>query len=188
VAGLVLVDPSFFDQFNYSLSQQGKDAMIAGNNQFLALLQACKSLAAERKLSKTDSHNCFNFPRNPTPVEGQYFEREFTSPDYYASGISESENINPSDDWTSIDGAEEMRQQRSFGNIPVEVLTRGDAGHDPRISDTENKASYDYWMLGHDKLAARSTRGESIVIPQSSHDIRRDQLQRVVEAIRKVVL
>jgi pimeloyl-ACP methyl ester carboxylesterase len=188
VAGLVLVDPSFFDQFSYSLSQQSKDAITAGNNQFLALLQACKSLAAEHKLSKTDSHNCFKFPQNPTPAEAQYFEHQDTSPDYYASGISESENFNPSNDWTSIDGTEEMRQQRRFGSIPLEVLTRSIFVHDAQMSDTENKASEDYWKLGHDKLAARSTRGESIVIPQSSHQIQGDQPQSVVEAIRKVVL
>ena len=188
VAGLVLVDPSFADQFSFPLSQQSKDAIHAGDNQFLALLQSCKMLAAEHKLSRTDSHNCFRFPQNPTPAEAQYFEHQFTSPDYYATGISELENFNPSGDWTSIDGAEEMRQKRSFGNIPLEVLTRSIFVHDSQMSDAENKASEEYWKLGHDKLAARSTRGKSIVIPQSSHQIQGDQPQRVVEAIRKVVL
>ena len=44
------------------------------------------------------------------------------------------------------------------------------------------------WRRGHDELARRSTRGESIMIANSQHFIQLDQPEAVVAAIRKVVV
>jgi len=58
---------------------------------------------------------------------------------------------------------------------------------DPNLTGAELKAFVQTWKAGHDKLAARSMRGQSIVVPNAGHFIQADQPQAVIEAIREVV-
>jgi pimeloyl-ACP methyl ester carboxylesterase len=55
------------------------------------------------------------------------------------------------------------------------------------VSETARKTIGDVWKLGHDKLAKRSTRGESIVVANAYHFIQLDHPDAVAAAIRKVV-
>ena len=188
LAGLVLVAPSFSGQFDYTASQQDKDIILASGNQWASQLQTCKKLAQEGGLSKNDSHNCFYPPTNLTPNETKYVTHQFHQPSYYASSLSEDENFDPGESGSFIDGDQERRLQRSFGKLPLEVLTAGLTFNNATVSEAGKKAMADNWKSGHDKLAQRSTRGESILVPHSRHFIQFDQPERVVAAIRKVVL
>jgi pimeloyl-ACP methyl ester carboxylesterase len=187
VAGLVLVDPSFSGQFDYVLSQQDKQAIFQDGDQWVSLMQTCKKLAQEDSLSNNDSHNCFHPPSNLTPKETDYVTRQFYRPSYYASLLSEFENFSPIKG-TVLDGDQERRLERSFGDLPFEVLTAGLTWGNATVSEAGKKAITDVWKRGHDKLVQRSTRGISITIPDSGHFIQLNQPERVVAAIRKVVL
>ena len=187
VAGLVLVDPSFADKFDFPLPE-ARTLMLSDENQFVAFLKACQTLASGSKLSKENRGNCFHLPSNATTEEATYLLYQGTKPTYYASGISEIESFFPLTQHSSLDGSEELGRRRTFGNKPLIVLTAGVAAHDSRISDADNERLAKYWKHGHQTLAARSTRGESIVVPQSRHDIQADRPEAVIEAIRKVIL
>ena len=187
VAGLVLVDPSFSGQFDYKLSKQDKEVRRRDGDQFVNLMRACNKLAQAGSLSESDSHDCFHPQPNLTLKETEYVTRQFYLPSYYASMVSEFENFASDKGGVFVDDEQERRLKRSFGNLPLEVLTAGLGFKDATFSEPGKKAVEDAWRRGHDKLALRSTRGESIVIPDSGHFIQLVKPERVVEAIRKVV-
>jgi pimeloyl-ACP methyl ester carboxylesterase len=68
------------------------------------------------------------------------------------------------------------------------VLTAGIIPPQPGETPEEHAKSVAHWKAGHDRLAARSARGESIVVPNATHMIQLDQPQAVIDAICKVVL
>ena len=197
VAGLVLVDPSFAGQYNYTVSRKDRDAMPPDVNKWILSMQTCKELAQNDKLSTSDPRDCMPSSRDIngqglTPQEAEYLTQQFYRPFYYTSVLSEFYNfypkIGPGTSADGIDGDQERLHKRSFGNLPLEVLTAGTAIHNPKLSEATNEAIRDVWISGHDKLANRSTRGESIMVSNSHHFIQLDQPDRVVEAIRKIVL
>ena len=184
VMGMVLVDPSFAGQFDYTLSE--KDREINQSDQFGPLMRTCIKLAEDKNLSANDSHGCFHLPSHLKPQETQYVTQQFFRPSYYASGLSEVENFDPRNG-PAIDIKQERRLRRSFGNLPLEVLTAGLNSSNTAISEAGRTAIEVVWKHGHDRLAQRSTRGESIMVPNSHHFIQLDQPDAVVSAIRKVV-
>jgi pimeloyl-ACP methyl ester carboxylesterase len=88
----------------------------------------------------------------------------------------------------SEDELEEQRAARAFADKPLMVLTAGIVPTQPGETPEEHAKSVAHWNAGHDRLAARSSHGESLVVPKSTHIIQLDQPQAVIEAIRKVVL
>jgi len=188
VAGLVLVDPSSATQFDYSFSPQAKETILADDRQFLQLLHTCETLTEQGALSSTTPHNCLPLPPNLAPDELDYLTSQITRPSYFKSGISEFENFNPMKNWTSIDGIEELKRARSFGNKPLIVLSADVRPSNPKFSDAENKGFADYIRHEHVALAGRSKRGELVVVPGARHDIQVDRPKAVIGAIRKVVL
>jgi pimeloyl-ACP methyl ester carboxylesterase len=63
------------------------------------------------------------------------------------------------------------------------VLT---AGKDFEGEDRRAEREAD-WKAGHDRLAARSTQGASVVVPDAGHFIHRDDPDAVMTAIETVV-
>ena len=187
VAGLVLVDPSFANQFDYAQPRSRK-LMRSDENQFIALLRGCQTLAKAGNLSRESSHDCFHLPPNATSEAATYYLYQATKPTYYASGISEIESFFPLTQNSSPDGLEERERRRTFGNKPLIVLSAGNRVRDSRLSDAENNAMQAFLKRGHEALAARSARGEFIIVPQSGHDVQADKPEAVIDAIRKVVL
>ena len=186
LAGMVLVDPAFSGQFDYVTSQQDKAIMLRSGDEWVASMRICKKLAQDGKLSDSDPHGCVPPSYDLTPMEAKYLTQQFYRPSFYASFISEFENFNPPNG-AHVDGDQERQRKRSFGDLPLEVLTAGLFSQDMTISEAGKAAAQDVWKRGHDKLAQRSARGESIVLPNAHHFIQLDQPDRVVEAIRKVV-
>jgi len=87
-----------------------------------------------------------------------------------------------------VDELEEQRAAISFGDKPVIVFTAGVAPKQPGETEAEHQKNMAHWKAGHERLAARSSHGESIVVPYATHMIQLDQPQAVIDAIRKVVL
>lgn len=192
VAGLVLVDPSFSGQFDYSVSAQDAKKIEDGDKDFAKAMQACEKLAREGKLSKDNSRDCFVTPKSDlTQEQADYVMDQVTRPSYYAGVLSEAKNLGGGKrDGKFVDGAygeEERRMARDFGELPLIVLTSHLMSQGMTLSDGAKSASQAVWERGHDALARRSIRGESIILLDTGHGIAFEKPERVVEAIRKVV-
>jgi hypothetical protein len=178
----VLVDPEFAGQhlWGRSAAQIARD--VTAYDRSLANLSDCAELAREENLSPGDPHGCFQF-------ETAGLLEQYLKPFRYESALSEGRNFF----WygsraDTEDGTEEQGAVASFGDKPMIVLTASVAPIFPgETAATERQFALD-WKAGHDRLAARSTRGESLFVPGATHFIENDQPQAVVDAIRKVVL
>jgi pimeloyl-ACP methyl ester carboxylesterase len=192
VAGLVLVDPSFSGQFDYPVSEQDAKIIDEDGVHFAALMRTCIKLAEDGSLSKSDSHDCFYLPNDLTPEDAEYVTQQFSRPSYFASVLSEFESLRQKREGKKfaggVDGDQERQVARTFGNLPMIVLTGGLMSRAMTISVAGKAAAQEVWERGHDKLAHRSTRGESIIIPDSGHLIELEKPDAVIDAVRKIVL
>jgi pimeloyl-ACP methyl ester carboxylesterase len=85
------------------------------------------------------------------------------------------------------DSAETTAHRRTFGDMPLVVLTAGQSPKDPGLTDAQNQAWETLWMKGHDEMAALSTRGQNRVVPGSGHFIPIERPQAVIDAVDEVV-
>jgi pimeloyl-ACP methyl ester carboxylesterase len=191
VAGLVLIDPGFaglLEQHEKTLSPDGKRRERVQFEKDIADIRGCANLAREAKLSLADPHDCFKMAPGRTPAEIAYLADQFLKPFRYESVISELQSGHPPETGLSEDSQEETKDARPFGDKPVIVLTASIDPPGANYDEAEKKAWTVRWKAGHDGLAARSTRGESVFVPDSGHYIQVDQPAAVIDAIRKVVL
>jgi pimeloyl-ACP methyl ester carboxylesterase len=72
--------------------------------------------------------------------------------------------------------------ERPLGDIPLIVLTRGEAEGDT----TEEREAWRTWKELHNELAQESSRGQQVIVPGSGHFIEADKPQAVIDAIRTV--
>jgi pimeloyl-ACP methyl ester carboxylesterase len=185
VAGLVLIDPAFAGQdLGETPEEKERAASIYAQSQ--VNIARCTALA-HQGLSSSNPAGCFELPPNATPSERAYLVRQYTKPARWDAMLSESKNLHAAGA-LSEDELEEQRAARSFGDNPVIVVTAGTAPKQPDETEAEHQKNMAHWKAGHDRLAARSSRGESIVVPNATHMIQLDQPQAVIEAIRKAVL
>jgi hypothetical protein len=161
--------------------------IIAQHDKETADQKHCADLARAGTLTADDPHGCFQFAPGRTVAEKSYLADQFLKPFRYEAVISEDNNFGVDPSGASVDDREKLAAARSFGKIPVIVLTRDLVDSDPEFKLATEQAIYERWKQSHDKLAARSTRGESIVVANSSHFIQNDRPQAVIDAIRKVV-
>jgi len=188
VAGLVLVDPSFAGQHlqERSAARLHLDQAVYQNG--LARLAACADLARHGKLSLANPRGCFKLAPGRTPEEIAYLMEQYLKPFRYESVISESKNFC----WfganaATADGMEEATTARRFADMPLIVLTAGIAPVFAGESEETQRLFSADWKAGHERLARRSTRGESIVVAGATHFIPGDKPEQVVDAITKVV-
>lgn len=85
------------------------------------------------------------------------------------------------------DSAETVAHRRSYGDMPLVVLTAGQPAKDPSLTEAQNQAWQKTWMQGHDDIAALSSRGQNRVVPGSGHFIQIQQPQAVIDAVDEVV-
>lgn len=189
VAGLVLVEPSFAEQDrDEDASQRAKDevAFKSSTSQF----RRCAALARSGRLASETHEECFAFAPSRTPEERSFLAYQMTRPDRYEAMASEAESQHSTDGKSDANSREERAAQRSFGNMPLIVMTAAEAV-DPKASESDRAASSRLWLswkAGHDRLAARSKRGRSVVIPGTGHFIQLEQPRAVIDAIKEVVV
>jgi pimeloyl-ACP methyl ester carboxylesterase len=172
VAGLVLVDPS------YSSQQQSPDNIAKA----VTYLRRCATLAREGKLSVTDPHHCFDTaPVGYTADEVAFLMPQALRPFRYDAQASEMEMMPESRE-------QERRAARGFGDMPVIVMTHDLFLPIPGQSEVAQKAYNANLKQARDQLAARSSRGQSIIVAGAGHYIQEDRPQAVVDAVRQVVL
>lgn len=185
VAGLVLIDPVFAGQdLDETPDEQARAQAIYGRSQ--SWMRHCADLARAHRLSRGHPADCYPSMSGRTPAEIDYLSDLLSTPARWDAMLSESQNLH-APDALGIDERQEQRAARTFGNMPLIVLTAGIVPAAPGETPEEHAKSVAHWKAGHDRLAARSTRGESILVPNATHMIQLDQPQAVIDAVRKVV-
>ncbi len=186
VAGLVLIDPAFAGQdLDETPEEQARAQAIYDRSQ--DWIRNCAMLARTHQLSRDKPADCVPPIPDPTPAESGYFAEQFSQPFRWEAMLSESQNLH-APNALSEDEREEQRTARSFGDMPVIVLTASTIPSEPGETPEERAKSVAHWKAGHDRLAARSAKGESIVVANATHMIQLDQPEVVIDAIRKVVM
>jgi len=185
VAGLVLIDPAFTGQ-DLGETPEEKERAAAIYAQSQVNIMRCATLAHEGRLSSSNPAGCFGLPPNATSSERTYLLRQYAKPARWNAILSESKNLHAAGA-LSEDELEEQRAARSFGDKPLIVFTAGTAPKQPDETEAEHQKNMAHWKAGHERLAARSSHGESIVVPNATHMIQLDQPQAAINAIRKVV-
>jgi pimeloyl-ACP methyl ester carboxylesterase len=186
VAGLVLVEPGFAGQFNPPTPEERE--LEEGNiNRGYAHLDDCAKLAKAGELSERDPHDCFAISPDLSAADAHYVLSMHTKPSWYEAESSQSRAYLPATEADSEDVLEERAAKRAWGDLPTIVLTAGIVSRDPGQTDSIHEEFVGRWKAGHDALAARSTDGESILVPGAHHFIQRDQPQVVIDAIARVV-
>ena len=88
----------------------------------------------------------------------------------------------------ATDSAELLKEQRSYGAMPLTVLT---AANDPDVPSpippAEMREVQRVWSAGHERIAHLSSAGTHSVVAKSGHFIQIDQPAVVTAAIENVV-
>ncbi|WP_158914034.1 alpha/beta fold hydrolase [Caulobacter sp. S45] len=188
ISGLVLVDPSFSGHQDWESSDSAKRGEEIEYQEYLNSLYTCVHVAEAGKLSEDNPACPWHFAPGRSVIEKEYLGYSYTKPFKFRAEISEFKNNHSLSPFRSEDGKEEDRSKRSFGNLPMIVLT---AGNPPPIESGETEADQklktNLWKTGHDQLASRSSIGKSIVVPDSGHFIQSDRPDAVISAIREVI-
>ena len=189
VAGLVLVDPGFDGQGDWRTDDDRKvdnPHNLSGE----ANLLKCAALARAGKLSAANlaSEGCYPPPpQDAAPGEAAYVLHAITRPSWYEAEYSQSVNYFPRDAEVSVSHGQERAAYRSFGDLPLVVLSAAGSTQVPWRSEDANRRSNDHWLAGHRALAKRSSRGRWALVPGANHFIQLSQPQAVIDAIQAVV-
>jgi pimeloyl-ACP methyl ester carboxylesterase len=189
VAGAVLVDPSFANQFDTSA-----DAAIAAGAppamRTVALASYQKDAARWRECAHLPAplpDDCAQADTRLSPELAAFHKAQESRPSYLLTQASEYAAMLPTAQGKGLDQTEIEAVAPSFGDKPLIVLTHGIAESYPGLNAAQNAAIEKSWMEGHDKLAALSTHGSNTVVPDSHHSIQRDHPQAVIDAINKAL-
>jgi pimeloyl-ACP methyl ester carboxylesterase len=183
VKGLVLVEPRHEDEAQrmdkVSQGNLGKMfAMVAGQYKFC--------LDAARAGFKAGSEAQANCVGNPDDVYGPALGKAVlaatSTPAYWQTVI---------DEWDAIKVSDEQlrKRRRSFGDMPVMVLTRGVSPYaEPgKPQSALNKATEDENFAIQKEVAALSTRGQQQVVPGAGHVVQAEKPQAVIDAVLEVL-
>jgi pimeloyl-ACP methyl ester carboxylesterase len=191
VAGMVLVDPSFFGQDHATervLTPAQRATVQREKKQALRDLQSCVRLAKKRDLRPEGRAPAICFRQEADMELTKELNFELARVQTQAAILSETRNFDSHvrEDYTEND-LETRGAILSLGDAPLIVLTRGNVRQPPTLSAATVADMEAVWKRGHDQLAAASSKGKSIVVPGSGHFIQLDQPQAVVDAIEEVV-
>jgi len=182
VAGMVLVDPSHEDQSSriWAIAGPGK--------------------RAEWDAYLVDRRTCITSARTGfVPGSEQFKTCTFGHDDYAGPAINavllqmhESVAFQQAVSWEQENvfyaSADEVRAaRRSYGDMPLIVLTRSPQPKGPDETQVQRDAKTRIWEELHDQIAALSTRGVNRTVTDTGHYIQFDQPQVVIHAILEVL-
>lgn len=193
VAGLVLVDPGFASQNhdNALAVWSARPELLAEQRRQQAdgwkLKRDCADLARAGRLKDgLGACPCITTPKD-LPELASYVAAYCSGPKQYEGMLAEEAAlIGTVGDLSSESNAQETAAARSFGAMPLVVLTSASGWRYTSSADA-NALLTMTWRAGHVGLAARSSRGKVVVVEKAGHLIQSDQPRAVVEAIREVV-
>ncbi len=193
VAGLVLVDPAFASQShdNVLAAWSGyPDILVEQRAKQIEngkLMRECADSArAGRLKTALGACPCITTPKDQ-PELASYVADYCSGPKQYEGMLAEEAALSGViGEPTSISNEQEAAAARSFGAMPLTILTNASGWSYTRSADLNARLTM-VWRAGHVGLAARSSRGKVVVVPKSGHTIQGDQPGAVVDAIREVV-
>jgi pimeloyl-ACP methyl ester carboxylesterase len=189
VLGMVLVDPSFPDQFRHfdrtvpNLAAFVRKAFL---DQGIQNLKKCASGLQDGTLTMAspDPDNCFDYPPSYPPELKQALSQMDNSAARFMTQASALEQFRQSSRIV-------VNRRRSYGAIPVRVLTASEhedlPASAPADAIAEGPIFAREWRRAHDAMAALSTNGVSILVEGASHDIQEFKPEAVVFAVGSVV-
>jgi hypothetical protein len=134
------------------------------------------------------SSPCLDDPPNANLALHRALNLIESRPAYAAALLSEFESTFRKVDGITLNDSEVPLQPLSLGNIPLTVLTASRHPATPIDFTAEDQTKYyAFWKAGHDRLAALSSCGRNLVVPDSSHFIQYDQPQILISYILAVV-
>jgi pimeloyl-ACP methyl ester carboxylesterase len=182
VVGMVLVDPSHEDQWVRSWAigapdQKGQmDASI--KEQAQCLEAAKKGFVKDTPIYK----QCLDYVDEHVSAAINEAQRPiWATPGWQAAFLSERES-------TPYASAEQTRATRkTFGDMPIIVLTH--APHAKGQNETQEQVDQRTLLREdlHSQIAAMSTRGVNIIVPNAGHYIQFDRPQIVIDAVNEAI-
>ncbi len=196
LAGLVLVDPAFANDLD-ALEAPAAAGQASRDRRRDGARTRCRSrlprLCSERNLARPSSaaeQACVATSRDPNKLDftlASAARKRLADPRTWEAVVSELEAGMPEGDHLDTNSAELDATAFDFGHKPLVVLSRGVAEGAPGAPSMAIPAVEAAWIGGHASLAARSTKGEHILVPGARHYVQIDRPQAVVEAVDKVV-
>ena len=190
VAGLVLVDPSFAGMKGITAeTPEEAGLMKKRDDDEIAHDVSCAALAREGALTDSDMKGCMP-PTRPgrSPEEITYLRQPYKRAGYFGTLLSEGDSVGREGVADPADFRQERQAARSWESVPVIVLSRGAQGAPPpNIAEARWKAADAEWLAGHERLAARSTRGRHIIVPGAGHAIQIDKPEAVIRAVKEIL-
>jgi len=199
VVGMVLVDPEVPDQNaeRVRLAPALAELDRTAPNPLYAHLKDCAAAirAGTARRGGPDPDNCFSppgFPTNWPPPLRRALEWHFAglSPAQFAAYL-DSRAAQVDQDFSDRDSASFVKAGRNYGDMPLIVLTAGEATPPPaNLSPALTEASKlvdSQIRRGHDALAALSSRGVNHTVAGTTHMIPQIKPQAVIDAIATVV-
>jgi pimeloyl-ACP methyl ester carboxylesterase len=196
IAGAVLVDPGFPDMLRAlqaALPPGNQRALLDGFHKLLDGNRSCLALAQQGRLRSPATQaekNCVKVSGSPDKLDDTLrgaIAGQLALPHVWEAMISETEGFVPIGGQPSTDAMQFTTAKLSFGDKPLIVLTRGNQEGAPGIPPASVAAIEAAWKAGHDRIAALSTRGISVVVPATGHYIQVEQPETVIDAVRRVV-
>lgn len=191
VAGMVLVDPT--PPYVYAREALVAPAAVALAKGGEEMAATCYKAAASGHLRPGDNAYaaCLGTPAQQQAMchkDGPAlcaFDKvqlaQQTSPWFWYDSMSGADSVE------GIDSAEAQRERRSFGALPLIVLTAAGTFKLPGVPETQQIAAWKTWNAMHDELAKRSTVGVNFVVPDSGHYIQLERPAVVISAVDEVV-
>ena len=191
VVGLVLVDPSVPDQHRIMVdispeAAKFEDSYLAfGVNGFRACGAALQS--GKAKVGDASIAQCIDDRPTYPPELKASLARVVAEPARYETEASLAEHF--ADDAVIV-----IKPTRNYGDMPLIVLTAGqvqtlppEVHATPATQAALNEFLGKAWPRAHDAIAALSTHGRNVMVPDSSHYIQEIKPQLTIDSIDEVI-
>lgn len=186
-AGMVLVDPSFPDQFAVMQRVVPHRVSARQQDQMLGVFRTCAEQirSGALRLGGPDPDNCIAYPPYmPDVLKQALAAKVLGNPLQYESQASFLPNVSESSRLV-------VNPERNYRDMPLIVLTATVEAPSPPGAPAEQVAAgaawAEAWNRAHDELAALSTRGVNARVPGANHNIQNTRPQVVIDAVEAVV-
>lgn len=187
LAGMLLVDPAFRHQIEQMDRVPGVGALMRASPDF----KPCEAAARAHRIPATPKLVDLCLQHDPTfkaPLV-KALDGMALRPDYWSNIESEKDSFVDTSitGRNSVDSMELDGESKTFGSMPLIVLTASDSPPMPDASRTQARMLFEVWNRGHDALASLSAEGRNELVPHSGHYIQFDHPGTVIKAIRELV-
>jgi len=191
VAGMVLVDPSVPDQHQIMVNispeaAKFEDSYIAFGVKGLRLCAAALRGGSAKVGDKSIAECIDDRPTYPPELKAS-LAQVVGEPARYETEASLAEHF--ADDAVLV-----IKPTRGYGDIPLIVLTAGqvqtlppEVHATPAMQAALTEFLSKAWPRAHDAIAALSTHGRNVMVPDSSHYIQQIKPQLTIDSIDEVI-